>query len=371
MKLAIEHAQQQKARQAEADLHKQTKNGCNPRWEKQVQGVAEPDEEKEGWVAQSKVRYCGECDLFGGAGDRDVEDMEEDVHDYPSISPITGKNMEIRSEEDSDDSGHSKEETIGSDDILNIIRKKKPKKKLIFQNTKNQRNGEIYAKIIEELKVRAKEKDVTVVFDAKQLRTRFKRAVCECKKVAITMKTATGIKRFQEEKGHGAWFDQLFSLVKTRGSCQPEQAIELQANDNGSFSNEGTPAVDGETCKALFVPAKQASRRGKQNNMEEIKGMLKELIKNDSMQEFISFAREEAEKSRQHEIKMMQMLLQTETPNQAITSPPHYPQVPENMSLPSSSRFTSSPLPSPLPYQQHSNHARIYQEQGRTYYQLP
>ncbi len=104
--------------------------------------------------------------------------------------------------------------------------------------------------------------------------------------------------------------------------------------------------------------------------MKEIKGMLKELIKNNPMQEFISSAREEAEKSRQHEIKIMQMLLQTETINQAITSLPHYTQVPENMALPSSSSFTSSRLPSPLPHQQHSNHARIYKEQGHTYYQL-
>ncbi len=118
MKLAIEHAQQQKARQAEADLHKQKQKmaaACVGRSKCRVCSnqtkyrcircdcpvctvcdVAEPDEDKEGWMAQRKVGYCGDCDLFGGAGDRDVEDMEEDVHDSPSISPISGKNMEIR-----------------------------------------------------------------------------------------------------------------------------------------------------------------------------------------------------------------------------------------------------------------------------------
>ena len=44
------------------------------------------------------------------------------------------------------------------------------------------------------------------------------------------MKTASGIARFQEERGYGIWFSSLFALVKTRDSCQPDQAIEPSAN---------------------------------------------------------------------------------------------------------------------------------------------
>ena len=57
--------------------------------------------------------------------------------------------------------------------------------------------------------------------------------------------------------------------------------------------------------------------------MEEVKSTLKGLIKNDRLQEFISFAREEAEKSRQHELKKMNMILQNENNNQAIKTTSH------------------------------------------------
>ena len=49
--------------------------------------------------------------------------------------------------------------------------------------------------------------------------------MAECKKLALTVKTGTGIKRIQE-KSYGAWCNQLFELVKTRDSCQPEMAVE-------------------------------------------------------------------------------------------------------------------------------------------------
>jgi len=41
------------------------------------------------------------------------------------------------------------------------------------------------------------------------------------KRVAPTMKTASGVKRLQEEKAYEAWLNQLFTLVKTRYLYQP------------------------------------------------------------------------------------------------------------------------------------------------------
>ena len=73
------------------------------------------------------------------------------------------------------------------------------KRKLIFTNTKNQRNGEIYGQIQLEIQEKA---------------------------AAMTIKTGTGIKRFQDSQGYGKWFLTLFAVVKTRESCQPQQAIE-------------------------------------------------------------------------------------------------------------------------------------------------
>ena len=101
------------------------------------------------------------------------------------------------------------------------------KKKLIFQNIKNHKNAEIYGKVLKELKSRAHARDESVNFTIIQLRNKFKKVVVECKKAAaLIMKTASGIRRFQDERNYGPWFNQLFELVKTRDSCQPEQAIE-------------------------------------------------------------------------------------------------------------------------------------------------
>ena len=61
--------------------------------------------------------------------------------------------------------------------------------KLILTNTKNQKNGEIYKKVLVEPAVRNEE----VPFDHVQLRTKFKKAIAECKKTSLTMKTSTGI----------------------------------------------------------------------------------------------------------------------------------------------------------------------------------
>ena len=97
------------------------------------------------------------------------------------------------------------------------------RRKLIFTNTKNQKNAVIYQKILEELAKRAAVRNEDVDFTPVQICTKFKKALAECKKAALTMKTSSEIKRFQEERRYGAWFHQLFSL---RDSCQPEQAIE-------------------------------------------------------------------------------------------------------------------------------------------------
>ena len=74
-------------------------------------------------------------------------------------------------------------------------------KKLIFTNIKTAKNGEYYAKIIEELKRRCKQRNEEFTYDVAQTREKFKRCISHCKEAALTMKTASGIKRFQEDKG--------------------------------------------------------------------------------------------------------------------------------------------------------------------------
>lgn len=66
------------------------------------------------------------------------------------------------------------------------------KTKLILTNTKNRKNGEIYKKVLVELKERAAVRNEEVPFDHVQLRTKLKKAIAECKKTALTIKNSKG-----------------------------------------------------------------------------------------------------------------------------------------------------------------------------------
>ena len=176
----------------------------------------------------------------------------------------------------------------------------------------------MYQKVLNELKKRAETRGEDVPFTTIQLRTKFKKVVAECKKAALVMKTATGIKRFQEEHGYGSWFNQLFALVKTRDSCQPEQAIEpsSQRNETSSESNSPSlqaqyPSEPGSACDSpdLFVPVKKTKKVKSENQLQEVVGMLKKVIEQDPMKAFLEFAKEEADKARQHELQLVQLMM--------------------------------------------------------------
>ena len=209
------------------------------------------------------------------------------------------------------------------DDLVDIvINNSYYQRKLIFTNTKCQRNAEIYEEVLKELKLRALNRGNEVKFTAKQLRTKFKKCVSDCKHAALTMKTASGIKRFQENRGLGAWFNALLPLVKSRDSCQPDQAIEpgsiKQPTDTEELINSDV-SDDQESMKdskrkvenKVFIPVKK-SRNDTKKKIEtavlESVGLLKEVANNDTSKDMINFLREEMDKSREHELKLIQML---------------------------------------------------------------
>ena len=149
------------------------------------------------------------------------------------------------------------------------------KKKLIFTNTKNSKNAEIYANVLKDLGQRYE--DGSFPFSVDQLRNKFKKCISECKKIALTVKTSTGVKRAQDEKQLGAWFNQLFPLVQTRDSCNPDMAVEssssLQLSDGEPVkraSDNRTPtdeqSSDGidqgdDPDKKQFVPIRKGRRK--------------------------------------------------------------------------------------------------------------
>ena len=137
-----------------------------------------------------------------------------------------------------------------SQELLNdfidiIVNTDEYKTKLLFGNIKCQQNGEIYGTIRKEMKKRTAAREEHFYFTTNQLRSKFK-SVSECKKAALTIKSGTGIKTFQEEKSYGEWFLKLYEIVKSMGmdSCQPEQAIEPTQFYRIQVSTCSTPTKD-------------------------------------------------------------------------------------------------------------------------------
>lgn len=205
------------------------------------------------------------------------------------------------------------------DDFIDIIVSSNEfKTKLIFTNTKNQRNGPIYAKIMDELKERASARGDKFAMTVSQMRTKFKKCVSQCKQAALTQKTATGIKRYQEDRGFGKWFNALFDVVKTRDSCQPERALEPSISSSSPPCTPGSSLDDNtadnvEDEVELFVP-KRSVKKGKCNKdtldtTQEVMKFIQEAVRNDPTKEMISFLRDEMEKSREHELKLFQLML--------------------------------------------------------------
>ena len=190
-----------------------------------------------------------------------------------------------------------------------IINDENYKRKLIFTNVKNQKNGNIYSKILEEMKKRSSLRKECVPFTIVQLLTKFKKLIGECKKAALPIKSATGIKRFQDNKGYGDWFNPLFNLVKTRDACQPEQAIEPSASGTITSTNtdDSSSASQEGSVKKLFVPVKRNKKSKKKTALEEATTLLKQAVEKDPIKDISEFMREEAEKSRQHELMILQM----------------------------------------------------------------
>ena len=203
------------------------------------------------------------------------------------------------------------------DDLIDIVVSNTYyKRKLIFTNTKCQRNGEIYEEILTELKKRASARGKELTFSVKQLRTKFKKCVSDCKQAALTIRTATGIKRFQEDRGLGNWFKPLCAVVETRDSCQPDQAIEPSSFEQSTSSEKSSKSPEedkslqdelgnnGDSEGGIFIPIKKRKKEKPKEKLAaavmEAAELVKEVVNNDPTKDLISFLREEMNKSREH-----------------------------------------------------------------------
>lgn len=239
------------------------------------------------------------------------------------------------------------------------------KKKLIFMNTKTQRNGEIYDNILKELKQRCAERNEQVPFTVAQMRSKFKKCVGICKQAALTIKSATGIKRFQEDKGFGQWFNQLYSIVKTRDSCNPEIAIEPSASRNAANEvNDSDMEVQDDASKSsdeergkdnLFIPVPPSRKKKKVEPVDEALQLIKKAVEKDHTKDLIDFMKDQMQKSQEHELKVLQMILNSESvpPSRNVHPhgiPPVYqqPYMPPNFHWNSGSAFQPILQASPM-----------------------
>ena len=136
--------------------------------------------------------------------------------------------------------------------------------------------------------------------------------------MVLTIDTTTGIKRFVEEKGFSKCFDALFLLIKSRDSCQPKLAIEPSGISGPSTPNTLTaelfdvfddPAGDEGANKAMFVSSRKRKRKdAESSSSDNVLKLLGKMIKNDPTKELLKFMKEDAEKSRQHELRLLQCL---------------------------------------------------------------
>ena len=247
-------------------------------------------------------------------------DCESKEEDSEQESSDTESGPEARKQEDS--KGARKKKTDNKkgrksswqerhiNDLVDIICSSEYyKKRLIFINMKNSKNGEIYQRVLKELKERYDQQGDVFPFNVAQIRNKFKKCMSDCKKIALTVKTATGIKRIQEEKHFGSWFSQLFELVKTRDSCRPEMTIEPSActelggeekrvkREHGceprpehQARNEAEDADDKD--KAFFVPIKKAPRKAKkkEDSLSSVVQMVQKVVDQDTTKELLHFS---------------------------------------------------------------------------------
>lgn len=131
-----------------------------------------------------------------------------------------------------------------------------------------------------------------------------------CKKAALTQKTTTGIKRFQEDQGFGKWFTALFEVVKTRESCQSDLALEPLASPSPSELSVQSCVVfhrKRTICSCEIKKRRQSSKEKMDMATTQALTLVKVAVRNDPTKELISFMREKMEKSRQHELQLIQL----------------------------------------------------------------
>ena len=173
------------------------------------------------------------------------------------------------------------------------------KKMIIFTSIKNAKNQEVYGIVMQKLKDRCEIWSKTCIFILSQTGNKFKSLVAICKKASLTRQTASGINDFIQSKRYGKWFEQLFPIVQSRESAQPEQAIEP--------SMETTEVIiETNNNKNLCVP-KRKRKSQKSSILVDAASKFNKLLNQDRSAALVQYFKEEDDRSREHKGRMVQM----------------------------------------------------------------
>ena len=82
------------------------------------------------------------------------------------------------------------------------------KSKIIFTNSKNSKN-DVYSKLLKDIQEQFEAHGHEVLFNVEEVRNKFKKLTNECKKVALTIKSITGVDRFREKKNYGGKTEEI------------------------------------------------------------------------------------------------------------------------------------------------------------------
>lgn len=348
------------------------------------------------------VSYCKDCQKYVGgqrstspsvASDPDSEwnvpdSIEESLNeDESDVDDELLNTVSTRSKRKRGKRSQWADEDL--DDFVDIIlNDENHKRKLIFQNTMSKANKGNYESIQKELKQRASVRGTVFNKTIQQMRNKFKKLVSECKKANMVYKTATGISNYKDQKGHSKWFDILFPLVKSRDSCQPEQALEpsvgptiedKESEDTGvNFAHDESDTSKNSDDK-LFVPKPPKKMKKTENKLVEkttqvLEG-IQSILHNQQTSSFLEFMEKENARARAHELEVMKLLIPSTPPShlqgQYMNYPANYNTFHSSSEIPVQQvRQAQVPVSKPdqltVPFQ-HTNSDGTHQQNTRPY----
>ena len=299
--------------------------------------LAELDESTDGWIAQQSVGYCQSC------ASEIIENYQEQPPDKKPRTEINEYSTDtVSSDEESESSDsqvHQRQKTPNNskkkrakgkskkvagrkaiwkeaniDDMIDIIvNDESYSKNLIFTNVKKQKNTEVYNRILKNLQERYLQYSPpsSFPFTVPQMRTKFKWCVATCRKISLTISSKSGIKRIQDDKGYGQWFNLLYPLINSRESCQPEQAIEPDSLNDSISGSEESSSVSREPTPPMFVPIKNRTKEKKKDLNEAIVGtieVMKKAIENDPTKDILALMRDEMKQAREQDQRFHQLV---------------------------------------------------------------